>query len=105
MTFHVIEVPLDDGESVRVEVDAPGGIAQAARPGEVATRAAESFQAALERFEPVTEAIIKRFQNLTERPAEVGVEFGIKLNADAGVVIAHTSGEANFKVTVQWRQL
>jgi hypothetical protein len=102
--YEILELPLEDGQTVKVEVDARTGIVPSARPGEVVAKASESFQSALERLAPVTEAILARFRNLAARPTEVDIEFGIKLSAGAGVVIAHTGAEANFKVTVQWRQ-
>ena len=101
--FQILELPLQDGQTVKVEVDAPIGIVPSSRPGEAIATASESFQSALQRLAPVAEAVVKRFQNLGARPTEVSVEFGIKLSAEAGVVIAHTGAEANFKVTVQWR--
>jgi hypothetical protein len=102
--YEIVELALEDGQTVKVEVDPRSGIVPSARPGEVVARASESFQSALERLTPMSEDIVARFRNLAVRPAEIGIEFGIKLTAEAGVVIAHTSGEANFKVTLQWRQ-
>jgi Trypsin-co-occurring domain 1 len=34
----------------------------------------------------------------------VTVELGIKLSTKAGIVIAEATGEANFKVTLHWKQ-
>jgi len=51
----LIEFPLQDGGSIVVEVDEPaseGGVTRAARPGEIAARASQTFEAALERIQP-----------------------------------------------------
>ncbi|MGH2593215.1 MAG: CU044_2847 family protein [Anaerolineae bacterium] len=37
-----------------------------------------------------------------DAPDEVGVEFGIKLNAEAGAFVALAGAEANYKVTLKW---
>jgi hypothetical protein len=101
----LVAVPLEEGEAILVEVDDTGdGIVRAARPGEVVATLNESFEAALARLQPLAQAIVSRFRDLAERPDEVGVEFGVKLSADAGLVVAHSSGEANFKITLQWRR-
>ena len=37
-------------------------------------------------------------------PDEVQVQFGIVLNAEAGAVLASASAEANYSVTMTWKQ-
>jgi hypothetical protein len=102
---YLLEVPLERGDAIMVEIDdADAGVVRAARPGEVIATATKSFEAALERLRPMAQAMVDKLGGLTERPHEIGVEFGMKLSVDAGVVIARTSGEANFKVTLQWKR-
>jgi Trypsin-co-occurring domain 1 len=52
----------------------------------------------------MAQALIARLRDLAERPDGIGVEFGLKMSMDAGLVVAHTSGEANFKVSLQWNR-
>ena len=102
----LIEFPLDDGTSVVVEVDEPeaeGGVVKAARPGEVAERATQTFEAALEKIRPAAAAIIAKLRDLGDPPDEIGVEFGIKLTAKAGAVLASAGVEANYQVTLTWK--
>jgi hypothetical protein len=105
MTY-LIEVPLDGADPVVIEVDDGGdsGIVRSARPGEVVATATMSFDAALERLQPMAQTLITRLRDLAERPDEIGVEFGLKMSMGAGLVVAHSSGEANFKVTLQWKR-
>jgi hypothetical protein len=105
MTY-LIEVPLDGADPILMEIDdvGDGGIVRSARPGEVIGTAATSFEAALERLQPMAQALIARLRDLAERPDGIGVEFGLKMTMDAGLVVAHTSGEANFKVSLQWNR-
>jgi hypothetical protein len=105
MTY-LIEVPLDDADSVVIEIDDGGnsGIVRSARPGEVIARTTMSFDAALERLQPMAQTLITRLRDLAERPDEIGIEFGLKMSMEAGLVVAHTSGEANFRVILQWKR-
>lgn len=103
---HLIEFPLEDGSSVIVEVDEPapeGGPERAARPGDVAAKAEQTFEAALERIKPAAGAIITKLRGLSDPPDEVGVEFGIKLSGKIGAVVASADAEANYKVTLKWK--
>lgn len=103
----LIEFPLNDGSSVVVEVDEPDverGVAKAARPGEVAERAKETFEAALERIRPAAATIIGKLRDLVDPPDEIEVEFGIKLTAEAGAVLASAGVEANYRVTLTWKR-
>jgi hypothetical protein len=99
----LVEVPFDDGGYVVVEMDdAAGGVVKAGRTGEVAGRAAQSLESALESVAPAARAVLARVREA--RPQQVTVEFGVKLSAEAGAVITRTSGECNFKVTLRWDQ-
>lgn len=99
----LIEVPLDDGGVVLVEVEEhEDGIVRAARPREVVATAAESLQASLDRIRPVAEALVGKLRNLADRPEEITVEFGITWSAQAGVIVAQAASEANFKVALRW---
>jgi hypothetical protein len=95
-----------DGQTVVVEVDeeVPSGPVRAARPGEVAELAAKTFEAALAPIRVAAEALVAQLRDLGERPDEVEAGFGVKLNAQAGAIIASTSGEANFTVTLTWKR-
>ena len=41
---------------------------------------------------------------VSERPDKVGLEFGIKLDAKAGALIASAGAEAAIKVTMSWEK-
>ncbi len=101
----LIEYPLKDGSSVTVEVDEPepeGGMVRASRSGEVVEKAKQEFETVMQRVKPMAAVIINTLSDLSESPNEIGVEFGVKLSAAAGVVIASAGVEANYKVTLKW---
>ena len=69
---------------------------------EFIVKANETFDAALDRVRYAAETMLDRLTSLTQPPDEVAVEFGVKLNAETGAVIAKASTEANFKINLKW---
>jgi Trypsin-co-occurring domain 1 len=62
------------------------------------TRLDEALQAA----QPAIRALSETMRELAQE--EHVVQFGIKLNAAAGVVVAKTAAEGHFTVTITWRR-
>jgi len=88
-----------------MEVEAePGdsGIVRTARSGHIVATATESLGAALERLQPMAHLIVTKLHRMAEGPDDISVEFGMKMTIETGLIIAHTSGEANFKVSLHW---
>jgi len=104
----LVEFPLQEGGAIMVEVDsaaAPAGsTVRGVNPTAVLEKARQSFETALEGIKPAAGAIIGKLRELGDQPEQVSVEFGIKLSAEAGAVIASTGVEANFKVTLLWKR-
>ena len=103
----LIEVPFEDGSSIVVEVDEPeqaGGVVKVARPGEIAGKASQTFEAALDKLKPVAAAVITKLRSLRDSPDEIELEFGLKLSAEAGIFVASVGGEAHYKLTLKWKR-
>lgn len=100
----VLRLRIDDGSSVLVEAWEPvdSGIERVGRVQDAVTEAGNTLQEAVLRLRPALEAIVTGMRGLASSPDKVKVEFGIKLTAEAGVVVAKASTEANFKVSVEW---
>jgi Trypsin-co-occurring domain 1 len=62
------------------------------------TRLDEALQAA----RPAIRTVLETLRELA--PEEHVVEFGIKLNAEAGVVVAKSASEGHFTVKITWRR-
>ncbi len=103
----LLEVPLQGGDSVLVEVateELPqdeGLVLASTLPG-VAGRAVLTLEEALDRLEPTLTALAERLRRVT--PHELTVEFGIKLGGETGVILAKGTAEVNFKVSMAWRR-
>ncbi|RMH74545.1 MAG: hypothetical protein D6681_23015 [Calditrichaeota bacterium] len=101
----LVEFPLESGGTILVEVDVPEepGMVPAGR-GEVMQRAQQTIETAMEKIRPVAQAIIDKLRALHDPPDQVQVELGLKMSAEAGAIIAASSVEANFKVTLTWKR-
>ncbi len=104
---HLVDLPLEDGGSIRFEVEEgsagrPGGpVTRSGRPGEMVTAATQTFEEALGGVAPASRAIVAKLR-AAANPSEIVVEFGLKVSADTGVIVARTGGEANFRVMLTW---
>lgn len=90
---------IEVGDSVRT-----GDQTLVAKDGGVVVQATKSLE---ETLTPVTNAMATIFTAVADSkvsPSELEIEFGLKLSADAGVIIAKTSGEASITITASWKK-
>lgn len=101
----VVEVPVNGGGRLLVEasdLEDSDELYLASRPGAVIARARESLEESLDQLQPAVGAIL---QHLTAfAPDELTVEFGLKVSAETGVVVAKGTGEVHFTVTLSWQR-
>jgi hypothetical protein len=102
----VVEVPVDGGGRLFVEASPADstdelGLASA-RPGTVVTRARESLEQSLDDLQPAIGAILHRLTALA--PDELNVEFGLRVSAETGLVVAKGVGEVHFTVKLAWQR-
>jgi hypothetical protein len=101
----LVSYDLKDGGSVLVEVeDERGPVMRGGRTDSVVAKATESLEDVVGRIGPAVRGIVTQLREATDWPAEVTVEFSVKLSADSGVIIARTGGEANFKIALRWNR-
>lgn len=88
---------------MEVSDDAPGleRISRDHEPGEV-VRAGRRLEEALAHVRPSLRAVADTVRSLA--PDSYEVEFGMKFNAESGVVIAKTALEGHFTVKLQWHR-
>ena len=102
----LIEFPLEAGGNVFIEVEAPPaeGMLPASPLSDVPQKAQETFEAALDRVRTVAGVVLQKLKSIPEEPDEVEVEFGIKMDAAAGVILSSAGVEANFKIALTWKK-
>lgn len=99
-----IEYTLDDGSTLLVEVTGPeGGIVKASnKEGHVVKQAEKKFGEALNSVESAATALRQKLDDL--KADEVEVKFGLKATGELGnFAIAKTGLEANYEVTLKWK--
>jgi hypothetical protein len=98
---NVIEFTLDDGTTVAVESSRQDGSGQVGlRNGLLA-----SAKTLREAMVPVTTAatqVMEGFCGLAQRPQEIEITFGVKLDGKLGGVIASANADAHLDVTLRW---
>ncbi len=95
-----------DGAVVRVEgagasAEVPYGMQPVGRNAAV-VRAAETFEEALSGVRAAAESALAVFRGGSLAPDEVEIEFGVKLSAEAGALIARTAADAHLTVRLSW---
>ena len=100
----LIELDLNEGGSVLVEVDESGRgpVTRGRGPTDLVAKAGKSLEEAVGQIGPAAQAIVAQLRRTADWPDEVEVEFAVKLSTDANVIIARTGGEANFRVSLKW---
>lgn len=101
----LVEYELADGSRLLVEVDeaSAGPVMRGGRGEDLVTKAEGTLEQALHRIGPATAAAFEQLRQVANPPDEIEIEFGIKLSADLGAIVARTGGEANFQITLRWR--
>ncbi|MGW0548671.1 CU044_2847 family protein [Streptomyces altiplanensis] len=99
------EIRLADGSGVLVEIadGESAGIDRVGRAAALARATSETLQDAMGHVRPALDVIAAGLRDMAHTPDTVRVDFGIKLTAEAGVVVAKAASEANFTVSVEWR--
>lgn len=103
MTIRLVEYPLETGGNVLVAVEQlVPQMTPAAAGGQVAAKARETFESALDSIGPVIDAIFTRIDKLAKAPDTCEVEFGITFGVEGKAVIVAGTSTANFKLKLGW---
>lgn len=95
---------LEDGGSVLIEVDDEPGVRRVARQGQLLAEAKASFEAALSGVRDAALAALSQFTSMPRQPDEVALRFGVKIDVQAGAVIAKTGVEGQLEVKLTWKR-
>jgi hypothetical protein len=102
----VTELSLKEGGTILIETEPPSartGAVRVSKDGEILDRTQVQLETALTKIRPVASAIVSALNRSVDAPAEIAVEFGIKLSAEANVVISSTAVEGSFKISLKWK--
>jgi hypothetical protein len=99
-----LSVPFEDGEVFVVELsDEQGsGVIRASRGDELFETSADTFESGMARVQRVAATMLARLADLPRSPDHVRAEFGLRVTAEAGLVVAKGSGDAHIKLELEW---
>lgn len=82
----------------RYAVEVSRGIA-----ADLAEKSEQAFDKAMTILHGIVQRINNTLSSLDVKPAQVDVEFGLKFNSEAGVLVAKMGTEGNLKVKMTWK--
>ncbi|HNT76131.1 MAG TPA: CU044_2847 family protein [Anaerolineae bacterium] len=98
----------EGGTPVLVEFAPQAGVRQVGidltDPKALAEKSAHALNVAMGTIRAMAERVTATIDGISDKPTEVSVEFGLKLDAEAGAYIAKASAEAGFTVTLTWKK-
>ncbi|WP_406384769.1 CU044_2847 family protein [Streptomyces sp. NBC_01618] len=100
----LMEFTTDSGATVTVEVDrhTPGAQLVALGDDNTLARAGRTFDSALTGIRSAAESALAVFRDGALKPDGVELEFGVKITAEAGAVIAKSAVEGHLVVKLSW---
>lgn len=95
---------VDFGSQGAMTLGAPGGTLGAGQLDDLTERSQRALKSAMHAIQDMSRRITATIESLpsVERPTTVELEFGLKLDADAGALIARAGAEASFTVKLIW---
>jgi len=100
-----VEVQIGDKGTILVDVTPAEGIFQAGGESLI-EKMEDAFEDAISTIQTCAEGFVSRIAAFSKdnRPQEVSLEFGLGFEAEVGVVVTKMSGDANFKVSLTWKE-
>ncbi|MFD9903731.1 CU044_2847 family protein [Streptomyces sp. NPDC059063] len=100
----VARFPLEDGGIASVEVDEDEfGARPVSRSRGGYVEASGTLDRAMAQIQQVANTMVRPLSHISPRPDGVEVAFGVRLNVEAGAVIASNPAEAHFQITLTWQ--
>ncbi|MGW2489190.1 CU044_2847 family protein [Streptomyces sp. NPDC001606] len=98
----LVQFETEDGAQVVVEGVSVLPGARLVSRGDGPVQAARTFEGALDGVRGAAAAALRVFRDGSLRPDAVEIEFGVRLSAEAGAVIAKGSTEGHLVVKLSW---
>ncbi|MCK1821698.1 hypothetical protein MTQ10_19280 [Streptomyces sp. XM83C] len=98
----LVEFKTEDGAVIAVEPAAEAGGSRLVARGDGAVQASRTFEGALDGVRAAAESALRVFRDGTLRPDGVEIEFGVKLSAETGAIIAKGTAEGHLVVRLTW---
>lgn len=95
-----------DGQSeIRVELisdEAAHGGYRSGLGEKAVRRAQKTFGDTLDSLKHITQQVVDKLREIQDSPDEVVLELGVKINAEADIVLSKVGGETHMNLTLKW---
>ncbi|MEU0431354.1 CU044_2847 family protein [Streptomyces sp. NPDC006290] len=98
----LVEFKTDEGALVVVEAVDDGSGSRLVARDDGTVQATRTFEGALEGVRAAAQSALRVFRDGSLRPDSVEIEFGVKLTAEAGALIAKSAVEGHLVVKLSW---
>ncbi|MEU2436979.1 CU044_2847 family protein [Streptomyces rubradiris] len=98
----LLEFRTEDGALVVVDGGNARSGARLVSRGDGPAQAARTFEGALDNVRAAAAAALRVFRDGSLRPDAVEIEFGVRLSAEVGAIIAKGSAEGHLVVKLSW---
>ncbi len=90
--------------TILVEFAPRPGVRQVSRIDDMTEKSAQALDKAMSTIREMGQLVSETVKsiNVADRPNKVELEFGLKLDAEAGALVAKASAESSFKVVLTW---
>lgn len=96
---------IDEGAPILVELTPRPGVQQVSlSPANIAEQSAKALDSAMNTIHHMARRVSATIDALVDRPTQVEVEFGLKLEAEAGAFISKAGVEASLNVKLTWER-
>lgn len=107
--IHYIETQTMDGAILRIEVEATSragvGFTRQPSPADVSSEVVKDvYDQTLNTIRNWANGVLDTLQHMETLPSAATVDFAIKIDADAGAIIAKSRDEGQFRVSLSWKQ-
>lgn len=106
---HYIETLTKNGQTIRIEVDetvrtGAGFARQSPSPDVSSDASKDAYTKMLDAIRGCADGVIDVLQGLDAQPNSASVDFAIKVDAEAGAMIAKSREGAHFRISLSWKQ-
>ena len=99
---------INENAPILVDFKSGPGLQQTTRgittPQEIVEKSEKAIESAMSTIRAMATRVNATIDAISDRPNKVEVEFSLKLDAEAGAVIASASTEASFNVKLTWER-
>ena len=97
----ILEYIIDDHTIIFIEAEKKQEGLGIEKSGNI-TNSKYKFNEAIKVITPIANSVIDKIKNIKNKPSEIKISFGLKFNANAGVILASVSSEANLSIEIKW---